>query len=156
MSTQKQDKPADRRVITLDELVARASELEEHIKLLDSTLNTYLNHYRELQLSIETLKTLSERQEEGYVVIDRLSSVMIPATIKNEWQNSLLVNIGLGYYVKTTKDKAIELLSRRQQELERVINNIQTQRRALAEEYLGIQRVLSQVAEAAKARAQSG
>lgn len=156
MSTQKQDKQVEKRVVTLDELVARASELEEHIKLLDSTLNTYLSHYREIQLSIETLKTLSERQEDGYIVVDRLSSVMIPAMIKNEWQNNLLVNLGLGYYVKTNKDKAIELLTRRQQELERVINTVQTQRKALAEEYIGIQRVISQIAEAARAKQQSG
>ncbi|MEM4717174.1 MAG: prefoldin subunit alpha [Desulfurococcaceae archaeon] len=141
-------KQPEKRVIYLDELLARVSELKEHIELVDSTLNTYLNHYRELQLSIETIKTLSDRQEEGYIIIDRLSSIMIPAIVKESWHSNLLVNLGLGYYVKTTRDKAIELLSRRQQEIEKAINNLQAQRKALAEEYLGLQRLVSQIMEA--------
>ena len=134
-----------RRVVSLEELVARATELREHIDVLESTLNTYVNQYREIQLAFETLKNLPENTLQGYMVLDRLSSAMIPVSVLGEWPKSILVNLGLGYYLKTNKDKALEILSRRLQELEKVINTLQSQRKAVVEEYLGLQRVISQV-----------
>ncbi|MEM3993392.1 MAG: prefoldin domain-containing protein, partial [Desulfurococcaceae archaeon] len=92
-----------KKVISLEELVARVNELRERIEILDSTLNTYLSHYKELQLAVETIKNLSNKSIEGYVVLDRLSSLMIPASISENWYNNILVNLGLGYYVKLNK-----------------------------------------------------
>ena len=135
----------ERRVITLEELVARVEELRESIEVLDSAINTYLSQYRELQLSLETLKNLGETPGEGYIIIDRLSSIMIPAKILEKWESNLLVNLGLGYYLKTNREKAIEILSKRIQVLEGEINQLQSRRRAMAEEYLGLQRILNQV-----------
>jgi len=145
-----------RRVVSLDELLTRVNELRERIEILDTTLNTYLSHYRELQLAVETIKNLSEKSVEGYVILDRLSSLMIPANISENWYNNILVNLGLGYYVKLNKDKAVEILTNRIQELEKTINSVQAQRRTLTEEYAGLQRVLSQVIESQQARQQSG
>jgi|YelNatPaOPRAMG01_1025707.scaffolds.fasta_scaffold36192_5 prefoldin alpha subunit len=145
-----------RRVVSLDELLTRVNELRERIEILDTTLNTYLSHYRELQLAVETIKNLSEKSVEGYVILDRLSSLMIPASISENWYNNILVNLGLGYYVKLNKDKAVEILTKRIQELEKTINSVQAQRRTLTEEYAGLQRVLSQVIESQQARQQSG
>jgi prefoldin alpha subunit len=135
----------ERRVITLEELVARVEELRESIEVLDSAINTYLSQYRELQLSLETLKNLSETPGEGFIIIDRLSSIMIPAKILERWESNLLVNLGLGYYLKTNREKAIEILTKRIQVLEGEINQLQSRRRAMAEEYLGLQRILNQV-----------
>ncbi|MEM1639421.1 MAG: prefoldin subunit alpha [Desulfurococcaceae archaeon] len=144
-----------KKVISLEELVARVNELRERIEILDSTLNTYLSHYKELQLAVETIKNLSNEPIEGYVVLDRLSSLMIPASISENWYNNILVNLGLGYYVKLNKDKAIEILTKRIQELEKTINSVQAQRRTLAEEYVGLQRILSQAIESQQTRQQS-
>ncbi|MEM0100350.1 MAG: prefoldin subunit alpha [Desulfurococcaceae archaeon] len=144
-----------KKVISLEELVARVNELRERIEILDSTLNTYLSHYKELQLAVETIKNLSNKPIEGYVVLDRLSSLMIPASISENWYNNILVNLGLGYYVKLNKDKAIEILTKRIQELEKTINSVQAQRRTLAEEYVGLQRILSQAIESQQTRQQS-
>jgi len=113
--------------------------------VLDSAINTYLSQYRELQLSLETLKNLSETPGEGFIIIDRLSSIMIPAKILERWESNLLVNLGLGYYLKTNREKAIEILTKRIQVLEGEINQLQSRRRAMAEEYLGLQRILNQV-----------
>lgn len=145
-----------KRVVSLDELLTRVNELRERIEILDTTLNTYLSHYRELQLAVETIKNLSEKSVEGYVILDRLSSLMIPANISENWYNNILVNLGLGYYVKLNKDKAVEILTKRIQELEKTINSVQAQRKTLAEEYAGLQRVLSRVIESQQARQQSG
>jgi prefoldin alpha subunit len=144
----------ERRVITLEELVARVEELRESIEVLDSAINTYLSQYRELQLSLETLKNLGETPGEGYIIIDRLSSIMIPAKILEKWESNLLVNLGLGYYLKTNREKAIEILTKRIQVLEGEINQLQSRRRAMAEEYLGLQRILNQVIQSQQQKTQ--
>lgn len=151
MSSPKIDKDT-KKTVTLEELVARASELKEHIDALESTLNMYLNQYKEIQLSFETLKNLPESPVEGYMVLDRLSSVMIPVIVSENWASNIIVNLGLGYYIKTNKDKAVEILTKRLGEVEKVINSIQSQRKAAVEEYLGIQRIISQVVESQQAK----
>lgn len=149
MSTTRPDKET-KRSISLEELVARASELREHIDVLETSINVYLNQYKETQLASETLKSLPETPVQGYMVLDRLSSAMIPISVLEGWSNNVLVNLGLGYYFKTNKEKALEILARRLQDLEKVINTLQTQRKAVVEEYLGLQRLISQIIESRK------
>ncbi|MEM4933978.1 MAG: ATP-binding protein, partial [Desulfurococcaceae archaeon] len=66
------------------------------------------------------------------------------------WPSNVLVNLGLGYYLKTNRDKAVEILTRRLRELEKAINTLQSQRRVAVEEYLGLQRLISQIIESQK------
>ncbi|MCC6025001.1 MAG: prefoldin subunit alpha [Desulfurococcaceae archaeon] len=147
MSTEKQE-----RVVTLEELISRASELREQLNSLNTILNMYLNQYRELQLSLETLRGLPDTSSEGFIVLDRLSSVYIPVKISEKWADSVLVNIGLGYYMRTTRDKAVELLSRRVREIEQVLRELQARQRALLDEYLALERLISQVIETYRAK----
>jgi prefoldin alpha subunit len=149
MSAEKQEK----RVITFEELVGRATELKEQLDSLNTVLNMYLNQYRELQLSVETLQNLPETNTSGFTVLDRLSSVYIPVKISEDWAKNVLVNLGLGYYMKTTREKAVEILSHRIRDLERVLRDLQTRHRALLEEYLALQRLISQIIESQRARA---
>jgi len=151
MSFNLRDREAERR-LSLEELVARASELKEHIEALETSINLYLNQYREAQLAFETLKALPETPVQGYMVLDRLSSVLIPVGILEGWCSSVLVNLGLGYYLKTSRDKAMEILTKRLQELEKVVNALQSQRKAVVEEYLGLQRLINRVLEMRKAQ----
>jgi len=148
MSTEKQEK----RVITFEELVGRATELKEQLDSLSTVLNMYLDQYKELQLSMETLQNLPEISTTGFTVLDRLSSVYIPVKISEDWARNVLVNLGLGYYMKTTREKAVEILSRRIRDLERVLRDLQTRHRALLEEYLALQRLISQIIETHRAR----
>jgi prefoldin alpha subunit len=142
-------KPGSEQVkVSIEELVARMSELKGQLEVLEATINTYLSQYRELQLAHETLKNLPDSVQDGYVVIDRLSAVMIPSKIEEGWSSRVLVNLGLGYYIKTTREKAMEILSNRIRELEKVLRDIQARHQMLLREYSAIQRILSQVAEA--------
>jgi len=143
----------EKKVITLEELVGRATELRDQLNSLNTVLNMYLNQYREVQLSLETLRGLPETGTESFIVLDRLSSACIPVKINENWVNNVLVNLGLGYYMRTTRDKAVEIISRRARELERVLNNLQAQQRTLLEEYLALERLISQVIEAYRAKA---
>ncbi|MEM2025361.1 MAG: prefoldin subunit alpha [Desulfurococcaceae archaeon] len=153
MSSSKQEKGAGE-AISVDELVAKAGELKDHIDTLNATLNIYLNQYREIQLASETLRNLPQGNLQGYLVLDRLSSALVPANISDSWFNSVLVNLGLGYYVKADRDKAVEVLSKRVQELEKVINTLQAQQKAAVEQYLSIQRLINQVIGAQQSKSQ--
>lgn len=133
--------------ISIDELVARASELKSQVEAVGSMLNTYLNQYRELQLAYETLKNLPDIISQGYIVLDRLSTVLVPTRIDEGWTSKVLLNLGLGYYIKTTRDKALEVLEKKIKEAEKVISNIQAHHQRLLREYIAIQRLLSQAIE---------
>ena len=140
------------RVITLEELVVRAGELKDKIEALNTTLNIYLNQYQEIQLALNTLRELPEKHVDGYIVVDRLSSILVPASISETWRDNVLVNIGLNYYLKTSKEKAMEILSNRMSNVEKLINTIRTQQKTILDEYLRIQQILNQVIQAQQAK----
>ncbi|MEM1628305.1 MAG: prefoldin domain-containing protein [Desulfurococcaceae archaeon] len=136
--------------INIEDLIIRANELKSHIDILSNVLNTYINRYREFQLTMETLRNLPEDGGRGYVVLDRLSTALIPAMVDKEWTSNILVNLGLNYYLKTSRDKAIELIGKKISETEKIMNDIQTKYKALLEEYTNIQRTLSKIYETLK------
>lgn len=138
--------------ISIEDLIVRANELKSHIDILSDALNTYINRYREFQLTMETLKNMPRNGGKGYIVLDRLSTALIPVTIDGEWANSILVNLGLGYYLKTNRDRAIELINKKISETEKIMNDIQAKYRVLLEEYTNIQRTLSGIYEKQRQR----
>lgn len=142
-------------VISIDELLTRASQLRDQIEAVSATLNTYLTQYRELQLAFETIKNLPEEVPHSYVVVDRLSMVLIPSRISDNWASNVLVNLGLGYYMKTSRDKAMEILQKRLREVEKIISDVQSQHQRLLREYVAIQRIVNQVIEAQQSTSKS-
>lgn len=142
-------------VISIDELLTRASQLRDQIEAVSATLNTYLTQYRELQLAFETIKNLPEEVPHSYVVVDRLSMVLIPSRISDNWASNILVNLGLGYYMKTSRDKAMEILQKRLREVEKIISDVQSQHQRLLREYVAIQRIVNQVIEAQQSTSKS-
>lgn len=118
-----------------EELLARAEEIKRYLDALANTLNTYLTQYRELQIASETLKNIPSGGGETLVVVDRLSTALVPTRIAEDWDSRVLVNLGLGYYLKTSRDKALEIISRRISELERVVNELRARYEQLSREY---------------------
>ncbi|MEM4433829.1 MAG: prefoldin domain-containing protein [Thermosphaera sp.] len=150
------EKQAGEKGFTVEELLARATELREYITVLSNTINNYVTQYRELQLASETLKNLPENGGEGYVVVDRLSSVLVPGIIKEGWSSSVLVNIGFGFYLKTSKDKAAEVLERRISGVNRVLEELQKRYKTALDEYSALQGILNQLYVEAEKQAESG
>ncbi|ADV65416.1 prefoldin subunit alpha [Desulfurococcus mucosus] len=130
------------RSVSLEELVARINELREYANILASTINNYLTQQRELQLALETLKSLPENGGEGFIVVDRLSTAMIPATVDKEWSKRVLVHLGLGYYLKTDRDRAVDIVSRRSASLERLINELEKKYSAVVGEMNRLRNIL--------------
>jgi len=138
-------KRTEERVVSLEELVARAEELKEYAGAIQSALNTYLTQYTELQLVIETLKSLPQGSPQIYVLLNRLGSAMIPAQVSEGWENNIVVNLGLNYYAKATREQGISILEKRLQAVKRIIDRLQKDYQSVVEEYSYIQQILAQV-----------
>ena len=138
-------KRTEERVVSLEELVARAEELKEYAGAIQSALNTYLTQYTELQLVIETLKSLPQGSPQIYVLLNRLGSAMVPAQVSEGWENNIVVNLGLNYYAKATREQGISILEKRLQAVKRIIDRLQRDYQSVVEEYSYIQQILAQV-----------
>ncbi|MGC9181095.1 ATP-binding protein [Thermogladius sp.] len=133
------------RAVTLEELVARAEELKEYAGALQSALNTYLTQYAELQLVLDTLRNLPQGETQIYVLLNRLGSAMVPAVVKDGWDRNVIVNLGLNYYAKASREQGVSLLEKRLQAVKRIVDKLQRDYKSVVEEYSYIQQILSQV-----------
>ncbi|NAZ26840.1 MAG: ATP-binding protein [Thermogladius sp.] len=138
-------KKTEERVVSLEELVARAEELKEYAGAIQSALNTYLTQYTELQLVIETLKSLPQGSPQIYVLLNRLGSAMIPAQVSEGWETNIIVNLGLNYYARATREQGVSILEKRLQAVKKIIDRLQRDYKSVVEEYSYIQQILAQV-----------
>jgi len=138
-------KKTEERVVSLEELVARAEELKEYAGAIQSALNTYLTQYTELQLVIETLKSLPQGSPQIYVLLNRLGSAMIPAQVSEGWESNIIVNLGLNYYARATREQGVSILEKRLQAVKKIIDRLQRDYKSVVEEYSYIQQILAQV-----------
>lgn len=135
----------ERRVVSLEELLVRASQLREYLNLLSSQIESYSVQISELQLVINTLDSIPAGLSDNLMVLDRLNTVFIPITVSENWSSRVLVNIGRNYYVKTTKEKASELINKRLENLRIALDEHLRRYQVALNEYNAIQRILSAV-----------
>ncbi|MEM4847904.1 MAG: ATP-binding protein, partial [Thermosphaera sp.] len=70
--------------------------------------------------------------------------------------SSVLVNIGFGFYLKTSKDKAAEVLEKRISGVNRVLEELQKRYKTALDEYSALQGILNQLYVEAEKQAESG
>jgi len=128
--------------VSIDEILLRASQLREYLSILQDQINSVSAQISELQMVLDTLDAIPQTDSQVLITLDRLTTVLIPATIPNTWHNELLVNIGKNYYVKTTRDKAREIVDKRLATLRRVLSELTRRYQVALAEYTTLQRVL--------------
>jgi len=139
--------------ITLEDLILRASQLRDYINALQNQINTVSAQISELQMVLDTLDALPHRESPILIVLDRLNTIFLPATISSNWHNEILVNIGRNYYVKTNSERAREIVSRRLTTLRRALDELTRRYQAALSEYSALQRILASIyAQYAQAR----
>jgi len=131
--------------ISLGELVARANQLRDYLTILSSQIDTYTSHINELQVTLNTLKNIPDEDVEGLIVLDRLNSAFIPVSISGGWLKTVIVNIGRNYYMKTDREKAVEIINKRLEALRRILNNLRNQYQNMLNEYNTIQQILASI-----------
>jgi prefoldin alpha subunit len=154
-------KPGEKaRVVSIDELLARAEQLKQYISSVESQLTQLTSQLTELQLAASTLENIPDDGGDALVVVDRLSTVFIPASIPTGWQDNVIVNIGLNYYLKVDREKAKEVISKRINSTRRVLDALRKQYESLTTEYNSLQQILAQIyvqaRQQAKGRAAGG
>jgi len=130
------------RVVSLNELIARANQLRDYITILGSQIETYRTHISELQIVLNTLNNLPAEGSSALMVLDRLNTAFIPVNIGGGWSSSVIINIGRNYYIKTDKARAVEIIEKRLDNLGKILNNLNQQYQALLNEYNYIQQIL--------------
>lgn len=134
----------EKKVVTLQDLLIRANQLRDSLILLESQLNNYNAQLNELRLTHETLTSVSNGLK-CYMLLDRLNAVFLPVTVEQGWSDNVVVNIGRNIYLKTTRDKAIEVINERINHLSSALRDLSNQYRALLEEYNLINQVLASI-----------
>jgi len=129
--------------VSVDEILLRASQLREYLSVLQDQVNSVSAQISELQIVLDTLDSIPQTDSQVLVTLDRLTTVLIPATIPSTWHNELLVNIGKNYYIKTTRDKAREIVDKRLATLRRMLGELTRRYQVALTEYTALQRVLA-------------
>ena len=134
-----------RQYISINELIIRANELREYINILQAQIGNYSTQLSELQLSLNTIENMPEEGGEALVTLDRLSTVYLPVTIKDNWKENIVVNIGLNYYIRSSKEKAKEIIRNRIGIVRKIIEGLRREYQAALTEYNALQQIIATV-----------
>lgn len=134
-----------RQYISINELLIRANELREYINLLQTQIGNYSTQLSELQLSLNTIENMPEKGGEALVTLDRLSTVYLPVTIKDNWKENIVVNIGLNYYIRSSKEKAEEIIRNRIGIVRKIIEGLRREYQAALTEYNALQQIIATI-----------
>ncbi len=107
-------------------LIEQYVVLQNYAESLQRDLNTVIGALSEIRLAKETINILKaeERSEfEVLISLDRGGNAYIRAPVSKP--KNIIINIGAGYYASLDYDRAIEVLSRRETELTKIIQSIQ-------------------------------
>lgn len=135
----------EKRVVTLQDLLVRATQLRDSLAVLEAQIASYNNQLNELQMVRDTLSNISNEGFHGYILLDRLGAIFIQVNLNPDWVNNVIVNIGRNVYLKTSKDEALRFVNERINRLSRIVNELGKQYRAVLDEYNAINQIIQSV-----------
>ncbi len=123
-------------------LLQEYAVLQRYTEELSAYLNNINVALSEASLARKSIEELSASKESKVLVsLDRNANAFIRAEVKEK--NKIIVNIGGDYYLYTTVDKALIILSEKIEELEKSRKNIQKE---LTEAINRIEKIKQQLA----------
>ena len=123
-------------------LLQEYAVLQRYTEELSAYLNNINVALSEASLARKSIEELSASKESKVLVsLDRNANAFIRAEVKEK--NKIVVNIGGDYYIYTTVDKALIILSEKIEELEKSRKNIQKE---LTEAINRIEKIKQQLA----------
>ncbi len=123
-------------------LLQEYAVLQRYTEELSAYLNNINVALSEASLARKSIEELSASKESKVLVsLDRNANAFIRAEVKEK--NKIVVNIGGDYYLYTTVDKALIILSEKIEELEKSRKNIQKE---LTEAINRIEKIKQQLA----------
>lgn len=150
MSNQSTQKVA----VPLDALVSELAEARKYIEILGNQINQLSNELAEVIASREFISELNARKAKELIIpADRRGHVMIKATPLTE--DRVITHVGLEYYVELPLDKAVEVLSKKESDIKRTIEALQTELDSAIRYYQQLQAVVNTALVQIKSASQS-
>ncbi|GJQ08748.1 hypothetical protein GpartN1_g539.t1 [Galdieria partita] len=109
--------------LTKDQLQILYDRMEQELEHLRNSLRTLNMAVSRLQRSLHCLDSLSNKSEGSQVMVPLTSSLYVPGSLKDT--KSVLVDIGTGYYVKSSLEKAEDYLKRRLSSVKKEVEKLQ-------------------------------
>ena len=139
--------------ISLDALMAELAEAKKYIEALESQINQLNSELAEIISSRELISEFNTRDVKEIIApADRRGHVMIK--VAPAIRNKVITHIGLEYYVELPLDKAIEVLSKKENDVKKAIESLQGELNNAVRYYRQLQAIINTAI--AQARRQQG
>ena len=132
-------------------ILQQLAGMERYLNNLQRLLETIGNTLADMRIAKQALeRTKTYEREELLVSTDRTGSVLLKARLDKE---EPIVHLGLDVYAQIPTDKAIEILSRREKEIEAQLKQLQNEIAEKAREYQRLQQLAAALSQAQQAPA---
>jgi prefoldin alpha subunit len=109
--------------LSKEQLQILYDRMEQELEHLRSSLRTLHTAVSRLQRSLQCLDSLSHKEKGSPVMVPLTSSLYVPGSLADT--KTVLVDIGTGYYVKSSLDKAEDYLKRRLKTVKTEVEKLQ-------------------------------
>ena len=128
--------------ISLDALMTELAEARKYIEALESQINQLNSELVEIISSREFISELNTRDiKELIAPADRRGHVMVKVTPIT--RDRVIAHIGLEYYVELPLDKAIEVLSKKESDVKKAIDALQSELNNAVRYYRQLQAIVN-------------
>jgi len=136
------DKASQGIAVSLDALMAELAEARKYIEALEGQINQLNSELVEIISSREFISELNSRDiKELIAPADRRGHVMVKVTPIT--RDRVIAHIGLEYYVELPLDKAIEVLSKKESDVKKAIDALQSELNNAVRYYRQLQAIVN-------------
>ena len=136
------DKASQGIAVSLDALMAELAEARKYIEALEGQINQLNSELVEIISSREFISELNTRDiKELIAPADRRGHVMVKVTPIT--RDRVIAHIGLEYYVELPLDKAIEVLSKKESDVKKAIDALQSELNNAVRYYRQLQAIVN-------------
>lgn len=136
------NQPSQGVTVSLDTLVAELAEARKYIEALESQINQLNSELIEIMSSRELISELNTRDVKELIApADRRGHVMVKVTPITK--DKVITHIGLEYYVELPLDKAVEVLSKKESDVKRAIEALQSELSNAVKYYRQLQAIIN-------------
>lgn len=126
--------------VSVEELVARSSALEEQIRALQKVIENYTEALMSVRAAKELIRTLSS-EHSNYILLsgDKRGNLLFRATLSEE---KALVHVGLNIYAEADPTYASRVLDNKEKMLNEQLDRVKKEYESRAKEYKRLQDIL--------------
>jgi prefoldin alpha subunit len=137
--------------VSLEAIVAELAETRKYVEALQSNLSQLSAELNEIAASKSALELIKDKQEvELLTPTDTRGHVYLRTLINDP--SKVVAHIGLNYYALLPPDKAIELLSKKEEDIRNAIEMVRSELSKVLQYYQNLQAVVNKLMQQAQAQ----